>query len=175
MTKRLIEINIEINPLHVKLIENKEPELKHLVDKPMHPGLLLQELSRSGIHLLPEEADAARAGIHLKDINAEERAIADIAQTLKAFAFQSIKWNQAAPVENIVCRIRENPDYFRKFLEDDESDWKSLCWWNNKVSYIKARNCDESFDGDFLPGQLTHIMLSCAVNGVQSEQAAEKS
>ena len=89
----MIEINIEIHPLHVKLIEMKEPELAHLVDKPMHPGLLLQELSRSGIHLLPEEADAARAGILMKDINAEERAIADIAQTLKAFAFQSIKWN----------------------------------------------------------------------------------
>ena len=93
MTKRMIEINIEIHPLYVKLIEMEQPELAHLVDKHLHPGMLLQELSRSGIHLLPENADAARAGIHLKDINAEERAILDIAQTLKCFAFQSIKWN----------------------------------------------------------------------------------
>ena len=71
--------------------------------------------------------------------------------------------------------MRENPDYFRKFLEDDESDWKSLCWWNNKVCYIKARNCDESYDGDFYPKQLTHSMLSLAIEGVQSDHAAEKS
>ena len=48
------------------------------------------ELSKSGIHMLPEDEDAARAGIHLKDKNAEERAILDIAQTLKVFAYQSM-------------------------------------------------------------------------------------
>jgi|TARA_B110000305_G_C19175012_1_gene509203 hypothetical protein len=53
----------------------------------MHPGILLMELSKCGIHMLPEDDDAARAGIHLKDKNAEERAILDIAQTLKIFAF----------------------------------------------------------------------------------------
>jgi hypothetical protein len=45
----------------------------------MHPGILLMELSKSGIHMLPEDEDAARDGIHLKDKNAEERAILDIA------------------------------------------------------------------------------------------------
>lgn len=100
------------------------------------------ELSKCGIHMLPDDEDAPRGGIHLKDKVAEERAILDIAQTLKVFAFQSIKWNQHAESENIVCRLRENPDNDRVFLEDDESDWKSIMWWNNKVSYIKARNCD---------------------------------
>lgn len=61
--------------------------------KQFHPGILLMELSRCGIHMIPEDADAERAKIHLKDIYAEERAITDISQCLKAFAFQSIKWN----------------------------------------------------------------------------------
>lgn len=50
------------------------------------------QLSKCGIHMLPEDADAERGGIHLKDKIAEERAILDIAQTLKVFAFQSVKW-----------------------------------------------------------------------------------
>lgn len=157
-TKRQIEVRIEIHSLHVKLIEMEQPELQHIVNKEMHPGILLQELSKCGIHLLPHSDDAEKGGIHLKDINAEERAILDISQTLKVFAFQSLKWNQQCPKENIICRVRENPDHFRQFLEDDESDWKSLCWWNNKVSYIKARNADEEYDGTFK--SLTCTMLS---------------
>ena len=121
------------------------------------------ELSKSGIHMLPEDEDAARDGIHLKDKNAEERAILDIAQTLKVFAFQSIKWNQQASDQNIVCRLRENPDNDVEFLEDDESDWKSIMWWSNKVSFIKARNCDKEYNGTIAEGQVTHSLLSLAV------------
>ena len=59
----------------------------------MHAGILLLELSKCGIHLLPEDEDAKRAEIHLKNKDAEERAIMDVSQTLKVFAFQSLKWN----------------------------------------------------------------------------------
>jgi hypothetical protein len=85
-------VNIEIHPLFVKLINMDQPELKHLVNEQLHPGILLMQLSKCGIHMLPEDADAERGGIHLKDKIAEERAILDIAQTLKVFAFQSVKW-----------------------------------------------------------------------------------
>lgn len=37
--------------------------------------------------MLPNDEDAERGKIHLKDKAAEERAILDIAQTLKVFAF----------------------------------------------------------------------------------------
>ena len=78
MTKR-INVNIEISPLHVKLVEMDQPEFGHLLNKPMHVGILLFELSKCGIHLMPEDEDAKRGGIHLKDKGAEERAILDIA------------------------------------------------------------------------------------------------
>ena len=65
----------------------EQPQLKHLVNKEMHPGELLMALSKCGIHMMPEDDDAARAGIKLKEKAAEERAIIDISQCLKAFAF----------------------------------------------------------------------------------------
>jgi hypothetical protein len=71
--------------------------------------------------------------------------------------------------------MRENPDNFREFFEDDESDWKAVQWWANKVSFIKARNCEESFNGDIMDGQATHAMLPLAVKGVYSEAAVDKS
>ena len=65
----------------------KQPEFQHLVNKEFHVGILLMELSKCGVHLLPEDSDVGRGGIHLKDKAAEERAILDISQTLKVFAF----------------------------------------------------------------------------------------
>lgn len=161
-TKR-IDINFEIHPLFIKLVEMEQPELKHLVNQELTPGILLMELSKCGIHLLPDDEDAKRGGIHLKEHATEENAILDIAQTLKAFAFQSVKWNQQADAANIVCRLRENLDNDRVFLEDDESDWKSVMWWNNKVSYIKCKNCDDTFNSDIDDGQVTHSLLCQAV------------
>jgi hypothetical protein len=61
------------------------------------------------------------------------------------------------------------------FLEDDESDWKSVMWWNNKVSYIKCRNCDDTFNQNIEDGQATHSLLCQAVTGVQTENAVELS
>lgn len=92
VTKR-ITLNIEIHPLFVQLIEMDQPEFKHIVNKQLHPGILLKELSKCGIHMIPENEDAERGGIHLKNTTTEERAILDISQTLKVFAFQSVKWS----------------------------------------------------------------------------------
>jgi hypothetical protein len=78
-TRRDIELNIEINPLNVRLVECDFPELAHVVNQEFSVGMLLLELSKCGIHLLPEDEDAPRGEIHLKDKAAEERAILDIA------------------------------------------------------------------------------------------------
>ena len=78
-TRRQIELNIEINPLNVRLVECDFPELAHILNKEYTPGMLLKELSKCGIHMLPDDEDAARGEIHLKDKAAEERAILDIA------------------------------------------------------------------------------------------------
>ena len=78
-TRRNIELNIEINPLNVRIVECDFPELAHVTNKEFSVGMLLLELSKCGIHMLPEDDDAPRGEIHLKDKAAEERAIMDIA------------------------------------------------------------------------------------------------
>ena len=166
-----IKLQIEIHALFVKLIEMPQPELKHLVGVEMHPGILLMQLSKCGIHLLPEDEDASRAGIHLKDQQAEERAILDIAQTLKVFSFQSVKWNQECPQEAVICRLRENPDQFREFYEDGEDDWESVMWWNNKCVFTDTRNTSDKFNGDIKQNQVTHSILSLAVKGMVADKA----
>ena len=40
-------------------------------------------------------------------------------------------------------------------------------WWANKVTYIKSKNCDEKFNPDIEDKQVTHAMLSLAVQGMQ--------
>lgn len=132
----------------------------------MHIGMLLQELYKCGIHLLPEDDDAARAGIPLKDQGAEERAILDIAQTLKVFSFQSLKWNVQSPEDSVICRLRENPDNFREFYEDGEDDWESVQWWKDKCVFIDAKNSHEKFNGDIKKGQATQAMLSLSVKSI---------
>ena len=68
-TKRGIKLTFEIGPLYLKLTSKdmSEPELQHLVDQEMSPGYLLQELSKSGLHLMPRNEDAKLAGIEQKD------------------------------------------------------------------------------------------------------------
>ena len=84
----------------------------------MTPGFLFQELSKSGVHLMPRDEDAKLAGIENKDRAAEERAIIDVALGVRAFHFRRVKWNQGLSAENpgvgpdnIVLRIRENLEF----------------------------------------------------------------
>lgn len=116
-TKRL-QLIFEITPLFLTFISTpniETPELNHLKNKPMTPGYLLCELSKCGIHLLPRDEDAQLGGIEKKDRNAEERAIIDVACSVRAFHYRRCKWNQGESAENpgvgsdtIVLRIREN-------------------------------------------------------------------
>ena len=90
----------------MQLIERDDPELKHIVNIKMPPGMVLEHLSRCGIHLLPDDRDFKLAGIEQKDFDAEERAIWDIVSWINAYAFRSAKWNKVARTkDNIVVKI----------------------------------------------------------------------
>jgi cancer susceptibility candidate protein 1 len=102
------------------------PELRHLKNKKLLPGYLLLELSKSGIHLLPIDDDAAQAGIQLKDHNAEERAIADLSTAVRSFAFRSCRWNPHVDNDIVLLKVRENLEFDREFFEDHEPDWRYL-------------------------------------------------
>lgn len=84
-----------------------------------------------------------------------------------------MKWSQQVEQESLILRLRENKDKDRMFLEDDESDWRSVMWWANKCSFVKARNCNEKLNPEIEDGQVTHSMLSLAVKEVFSEDTYE--
>lgn len=135
-------MQFEIGSLYLKLVEPKDdkgsetPELAHLFGKEFHPGYLLKEMSKCGIHLMPRDSDAKLAGIDLKDKTTESRAILDMGFGVRAFHYQKANWNQSKNIENpgvaseqILVRMRENMEFDAMFLEDSECDWTYMTWW----------------------------------------------
>lgn len=156
-TKRL-KLVFEITPLTVKLcwcgvpgVENIQntslytgevtKEVQYLIDKDFSPGYLLLELRKCGINLLPRDEDAKLAGIELKDRGAEERAILDVSNSVRAFHFRRSVWNQGPAGEEgigsdqILLKLRENLEFDRDYMEDYEPDWRYVSWWNNKCAF----------------------------------------
>jgi cancer susceptibility candidate protein 1 len=39
-----------------------------------------------------------------------------------------------------MVKVRENNEMDMEFAEDQEKDWKSIVFWNNKVGCVKARD-----------------------------------
>jgi hypothetical protein len=138
-------------------------------------------MAKSGVLLMPRDEDARLAGIELKDRQAEDRAINDVALGVRAFHFRRCKWNMSRDPENpgvssdnIVLRIRENLAFDPEFDEDYEPDWRYAMWWNNKVSFVEG--CKESQDNNckahIANGHATHGLLTqCCEMPHCSEQA----
>ena len=82
-------LHFEINAQSIKLVENRTREFRHFVDKPMSPGDIFRELYKCGVNLMPEPKDASNAGFAFRNFYEEDKAILDIATSLKLFAFQS--------------------------------------------------------------------------------------
>lgn len=139
-TKRIM-LRFEISPLTIKLVDCDIPELKHLNGVSHHPGYLLLELQKCGINLMPRDEDAKLAGIELKDRGAEERAIIDISNAVRAFHFRKAQWNQGVSAEEgigpnqVLIRLRENLEFDLDYLEDYEPDWRYVSWWQNKCAF----------------------------------------
>ena len=159
------------------LIENKEQELKHIADEKMAPGILLKQLSRSGIHLIPDERDYKLAGIEPKDPNAEDKAVWDVVSSINAYAFRSAKWNKNPKLkDNIILKIRENLEYDREFFEDYEPDWRYVMWWANKCSFVDCTDLDEDFDRrvNIPEGSETHALLNLTLINNATDEALER-
>lgn len=108
---------------------------------------------------MPNQDDFTLGGIIEKDWDAEYRAIVDVACSVRAFYYKKAKWNQGPPEKDgipgqqIVLRVRENPEQDRKFEEDLETDWRYLSWWNNKVSFVEGcKDTDEHCKSRFAEG-----------------------
>jgi len=157
-TKR-IKLTFEIAPLEIKLVNCDVPELQHLTNKAYHPGFLLLELQKCGVNLMPRNEDAKLAGIELKDQAAEELAILDVSNAVRAFHFRKAKWNQGVAGEEgiganqVLIRLRENLEFDPEFLEDYEPDWRYVSWWNNKCAFqVGCKDTDAKSHADLPKG-----------------------
>ncbi len=71
----------------------------------------------------------------VKDRKAEQNAIRDIAYALDAFYVRS----EINDSSDIVVKIRENLEYERVFLEDQEKDWKKIRWLSEDRCEVSNR------------------------------------
>ena len=75
----------------VKLsLKDQYPELSDLCQSYRTPEALLSQLSKRGIHLLPENFDYLEARIQPKDSDTESNAIRNIAYAVESFYFRSL-------------------------------------------------------------------------------------
>ena len=172
-----INLTFEIGADYVQLIERDDPELKHIVNTKIPPGMILKNLSRWGIHLIPDDRDFKLAGIEQKDFEAEERAIWDIVWCINAYSFRSAKWNKIPRTkDNIVVKIKENLEYEKEFFEDYESDWRYMMWWANKCSFVNCSDLEEDYEKQTLipEDKETHALMSLALVGNSTDEAYER-
>lgn len=145
------------------LTNRKEPELQHLNNKKMTVGGLLNSLQKSGIHLMPVPEDAATANISSKDNKVEDLCISDVVFAVKSFFIKSSRFSYMLKNSQVLLRIRENLEYDEVFAEDQEKDWKSIMWHNNKVECVKSRDsyqtCIETKCDDTLAHASLQVLL----------------
>lgn len=136
-------LRFEVTAGKVFLRLKTEPELAHVVDKPFEPTELLYLLRKAGINLLPVDEDAETCNIPLKNLAAEHKAADDISIAAKSFYVQSSKWNCNMDNAQILARMRYNPECDEEFLEDQEKDWLSVAWWENKCELLRIRESQD--------------------------------
>jgi cancer susceptibility candidate protein 1 len=52
--------------------------------------------------------------------------------------------------DRVLVRIKENLEFDLEFAEDQEKDWKSVVFWDNKCACIKAKDSAETLNDHFL-------------------------
>ncbi len=63
-------------------------------------------------------------------------AISDISQAVRSFYIESSRLNGVEANETIIAKIKENLEFDIEFAEDQEKDWKTIRWYNNKCAVI---------------------------------------
>jgi hypothetical protein len=167
-----MKITFAITPGKMELVGNLAiPEVQHLKEKPMQPGILLLELAKSGVNLLPEDRDFDSAGLAPRSMEAEELAIFGISSLILAFAFRSTRWNKKMPGQIVAARMRENLEYDAFFAEDEEHDWRTVAWHANKCSLVNVKESATDLDLSIPQGHSTHFLLYLTVKDHCTEAA----
>ncbi|CAD8074725.1 unnamed protein product [Paramecium primaurelia] len=148
----------EIGPGYIQLLK-KDPEFSHFANKKLSVGALFYELYRSGVNFMPVQEDCQAANIVQKDEAAEELALTDLSEAVRGFFIESSRWNNSDTGQQIIAKIKENPEFDEEFAENQEKDWKTIKWWNNKCAIIQARDSHSKCNQQLLPDTESHCNL----------------
>ena len=149
-------------------------ELKFLENAKMTPGVLLFQMAKCGIFLMPDERDFETTGLNQKNRDAEELAIFDIAMNIRTFAFRSTKWNRMVEGDVVLARIRENLEYDSFFAEDEEHDWRTVSWHFNKCCLTGLKETSDEKKMKSSDGDISHFLLNLVMKEHATDGAKER-
>lgn len=111
------------------------------------------KLRQSGILITPSSSDIVYSGIRIKNEKSIENFIMDMTYASKCFAFKSHELNtKIDSLDLLSVKIKPNPENDDYFYDDEEKDWKDICWYSNKVQFGKVMQV--KYKDDLLEDQL---------------------
>eukprot|EP00218_Dolichomastix_sp_CCMP3274_P016149 CAMPEP_0170133928 /NCGR_PEP_ID=MMETSP0033_2-20121228/1611_1 /TAXON_ID=195969 /ORGANISM="Dolichomastix tenuilepis, Strain CCMP3274" /LENGTH=645 /DNA_ID=CAMNT_0010369463 /DNA_START=48 /DNA_END=1981 /DNA_ORIENTATION=+ len=113
-----LAVDLEIGSGWARLKEPYYAQLDHLYKEKLAPKVLLQQLSKSGLHLMPEDRDAPFINVEPKTPELEEFACADVALLSTNFLIASSKWNAEQGKDDVIVRVSEVTDFDRTLQMD---------------------------------------------------------
>jgi len=70
--------------------------------------------------------------------------------------------------QQILARMRYNPECDEEFLEDQEKDWLSVAWWENKCEILRIRESQDEPKKRRVKNTLTHTNFFMLMKSMQS-------
>ncbi|CAM6063179.1 unnamed protein product [Sphagnum tenellum] len=106
----MLDILLNIGDGWCQLLEPQIAECKDIQAQKLPPKVLLQQLMRRGLNLLPEDEDKSLLNVSIKDAALEKYICQDMALAIPAFTLASSSLNAKAAKDICVMRIQEIPE-----------------------------------------------------------------
>ena len=128
-----------IYPCHayMKLIDNEEECFNHIANKYLTFDQMILALKDCGILIAPWKEDIEEIDFHEKNYETANRAVDDIVMACRYYSIKAHKYNKLIETDKIVVKAKPNPEFDKKFLDDEEKDWIDFLWYPNKASIGK--------------------------------------
>lgn len=120
----------------MKLRDNDEAEFAHLNNKETTYDQILLEMRNCGILLTPLDEDILAVGLQVKNNEAQDRALNDIAMACRNYAIKSHDMNPKLTDEIVIAKFKENKEYDFFFFDDEEVN---IIFFQNFFLFVKNK------------------------------------
>eukprot|EP00753_Platysulcus_tardus_P001040 PLAT10987.1.p1 GENE.PLAT10987.1~~PLAT10987.1.p1 ORF type:complete len:714 (+),score=444.93 PLAT10987.1:82-2142(+) len=180
-------VTIDIGAGWATLVAPMDPELDGLRGQQLPPGVLLRQLAKSGLNLLPIDADASstlsegKEDVYIapKAAELEKTVIDDVCRAVAAFTLGGSRWNQGVGASKAVLRVRETLDFGEG--GEDRGNWETVIYQLDegiehgvKCAFVASKEDDRAFSGKLSEGEETHTYLAKALPGHCTPEALDR-